>query len=134
MSLRHPKAEAWEDRLRSVFARIDEELEQEFGSRLPLHPARPRRGATPNPDGDGLFELGAAFSAGFGTKRGRGYVVDLRIATLKSVPAALRREIEDRAIGRLKQDLPAAFPGRRLDVLRDGPAWKIVGDLSLGNA
>ena len=134
MSLRHPKAEAWEDRLRAVFARIDIELEREFGSRFPLHPARPRHGATAHPDSDGLFSLGAAFTAGFGSRRGAGYVVDVRIATLRPVPAALRREIEARAIARLKEDLPGAFPRRKLDVVPDGDAWKIVGDLGLGNA
>ncbi len=134
MSLRHPKAEAWEARLRDVFARIDVELEREFGSRLPLHPVRPRQGTTSHPESDGLFDVGAAFSAGFGSPSGPGYVVDVRIATLKRVPSALRREIEDRVVARLREALPAAFPGRRLEVVRDGDAWKIVGDLGLGRA
>jgi hypothetical protein len=134
MSLRHPRAEAWEARLRAVFARIDAELEREFGSRLPLHPVRPRHGTTSQPEGDGLFDLGASFSAGFGSAHGAGYVVDVRIATLKRVPAAFRHEIEERAIARLREDLPVAFPGRRIEVVRDGGAWKIVGDLGLGRA
>ncbi|MBM4155278.1 MAG: hypothetical protein FJ221_09660 [Lentisphaerae bacterium] len=134
MSLRHPRAEAWEARLREVLARIDAELERDFGSRLPRHPVRPRHGATSQPESDGLFDVGAAFSAGFGSAGGPGYVVDFRIATLSRVPAALRHEIEDRAIARLRAALPAAFPGRRLEVVRDGDAWKIVGDLGLGRA
>lgn len=134
MSLRHPRVEAWESRLRSVFARIDGELEREFGGRLPRHPVRAGHGATANPDLDGLFSLGASFTAGFGSGRGAGYLVEIRIATLARVPDRLRLQIEDRAIARLKEDLPAAFPERVLEVVRDGPVWKIVGDLGLGTA
>lgn len=50
MSFRHPRVEAWESRLRSVFARIDGELDREFGGRLPRHPARAGHGAMANPD------------------------------------------------------------------------------------
>jgi hypothetical protein len=134
MSLRHPRVEAWESRLRSVFARIDGELEREFGGSLPRHPARAGHGTTTNPDSDGLFSLGASFTAGFGSGRGAGYIVEIRIATLARVPERLRLQIERRAIARLKEDLPAAFPERALEVVRDGPMWKIVGDLGLGTA
>ena len=43
--MRHPKLVAWERRLNDVLNRIDVELEQKYGDRYPLHPARPRHGA-----------------------------------------------------------------------------------------
>ena len=134
MSLRHPSAERWEAQLRAVLARIDRELEAEYRGRFPLHPARPAHGATANPESDGLFSMGAAFTAGFGSEAGPGYIVEIRLATLTSVPAAVRARIEERAIARLREELPRAFPEAGLTVIRDGPVWKIVGDLRLGRA
>jgi len=132
MSARHPKALAWERRLKRVFDGIDAELEAAYGDRYPLHPVRARRGRTADPAHDGLFDLGAAFSAGYGSEHGAGYIVRLRLATLARVPDSVIEEIEDFVVERLRAELPAAFPGRDLDVSRDGPVFKIHGDLSLG--
>ncbi len=120
--------------LKAVFDRIDAHLEQRYGQRYPLHPARPTHGATANREHDGLFDIGAAFSVGLGSAHGRGYVVEVRLATLANVPAAVRHQIEREVADWLREELPAAFPGRRLRVERDGPVYKIVGDLGLGNA
>jgi hypothetical protein len=134
MSSRHPKTEAWERRLKSVFDQIDAELERKYGERYPLHPVRSPKGETSNPAHDGLFDLGAAFSAGYGSEHGPGYVVRLRVATLAEVPDAVREEMESLVISRLRTELRAAFPNRELSVSRDGPVFKIHGDLSLGSA
>ena len=131
MSFRDPRVQAWENRLKEVFDRIDAALEEKYGGRWPLHPARPARGATSNPEADGLFDLGAAFSAGFGSRKGRGYILQVRMVTLRKVPAEVRREIEADVVEALRRELPAAFPGRDLAVEQDGALFKIIGDLGL---
>lgn len=131
MSARHPKATAWEDNLKRLFDRIDAELETKYGDRYALHPNRPPRGETANPEDDGLFNVGAAFSAGFGSEHGRGYVVSLRMATLQHVPPEVQEAIEEEVVKRVRDMLPEFFPGRELRVERDGHAFKITGDLRL---
>ena len=132
--MRHPKVLAWERRLKQVFRQIDHRLESEYGDRYRLHPARPEEGHTANPTHDGLFNIGASFSGGFGSKHGAGYVVNVHMATLERVDAAVREEIEQRVAAELAAELPKAFPDRDLQVSRDGHTFKIHGDLSLGSA
>ena len=131
MSVRHPKATEWEDNLKRLFDRIDAELEAQYGDRYALHPNRPTRGETANPEDDGLFNVGAAFSAGFGSEQGRGYIVSLRMATLQHVPPEVQAAIEAEVVDRVRALLPEFFPGKDLRVERDGHAFKITGDLSL---
>lgn len=131
MSTRHPRAEEWEERLKGVFDRIDDHLEERYGHLYPLHPSRPSRGGTADREQDGLFNVGAAFAAGYGSRHGPGYVIEVRMATLSRVSAELREQIEKEVAELLRNDLPKAFPGRELKVERDGPVYKIVGDLSL---
>lgn len=130
--MRHPKAEAWEETLRGVFAKINDYLEARYGHLYPLHPARPPHGATSDGEADGLFELGASFTAGIGSEHGPGYVVELRFATLSHVDKQTYDRIESEAIERLKEELPKAFPSHSLVLRREGPMHKIVGDLHLG--
>lgn len=40
--------------------------------------------------------------------------------------------MEEFVVERLRQALPEAFPNRELNVTRDGPVFKIHGDLRLG--
>ena len=40
-----------------------------------------------------LFDVGASFSAGFGSEHGRGYVVDLDMLTLDKVPEEIKKHI-----------------------------------------
>lgn len=129
--MRHVKAEEWEGRLKAVFDRIDERLEKEHGRMFTLHPARPEHGATASREMDGLFDIGASFSAGFGSQHGPGYVIDVRIATLSSVSDRTAAMVEEEVASMLREELPAAFPGRNLEVLRDHHVLKIVGDLNL---
>jgi len=132
--MRHPKAEEWENRLKAVFDEIDHRLEERYGRDFPLHPARPPHGATANREHDGLFDLGAAFSAGFGSQQGPGYTIEIRMVTLQQIPPDIRSQIEAEVIDLLRQLLPVAFPRRTLRVSRDGLIFKIHGDLRLESA
>ncbi|MDD2239224.1 MAG: hypothetical protein PHI93_01010 [Kiritimatiellae bacterium] len=133
MTASRTRVERWENKLQQVFDEIDAELEAEGRNlKYTRHPARPPAGATGNPEDDGLFDLGAAFSVGIGSRHGRGYVVQARIATLDHVSAAAQKKLEDDVARRLRKKLPAAFPGVKLHVNRDGHVYKIHGDLSLG--
>jgi hypothetical protein len=127
--VRHPLVEEWETRLRRVFERIDERLEREYGRKLPLHPARAPHGTTSSRAQDGLFNVGASFTAGFGSQRGPGYAVEVRMVTLSRVPQYLRERIEEQVAEFLREELPREFPGRELAVERDGAVFKIFGDL-----
>ena len=121
----------WEETLKGVFDTIDHELETEYGGRYSLHPARPAHGVTANPEDDGLFNVGAAFSAGFGSKYGPGYVVEIRLATLINVPDEVRAKIKAKVFQRLEDRLPAAFPGKELHISDENGIIRIYGDLSL---
>ena len=129
--MRHRKVMAWEKRLKSVFDEIDREMEDLYGDRWPLHPSRPDEGSTANPEHDGLFNIGAAFSTGIGLKHGPGYTVDIRISTLKNVPEEILDEIEAKVVQSLETKLLAAFPDRELNVSDDHGLIRIHGDLSL---
>ena len=126
------RLERWEARLKLVFDEINDELEASHGHRARRHPNRPPHGATSNREDDGLFDLGAAFTVGIGSRHGPGYVVQARIATLDAVPPEVQAQFEADVARRLQEKLPAAFPGVVLHVDRDGPVYKIHGDLSLG--
>lgn len=129
--MRHHKAQEWELRLKSVFDEIDQELENGYGATYDLHPARPRRGSTSNPEMDGLFNVGASYSAGFGSKLGPGYVVDIRISTLERIPETLKAELQNTVKALLEAKLPLAFPGKQLLVHSEHRHLRITGDLSL---
>lgn len=122
----------WDRRLKSLFDEVDDYLEDRYGDLFPLHPNRMKRGETANKEMDGLFNIGASFSAGFGTELGRGYVVDLHLSTLTRIDEDTRNSIETSAIKLIKQLLPKYFPERELLISRDGNVYKIHGDLSLG--
>jgi len=129
--MRHKKAREWEKRLKTVFDEIDVELEKEYGEHFDLHPARPEHGDTSSREMDGLFNVGASYSAGFGTRLGSGYVVDIRLSTLQRVPRELELELRDRVQAMLLEKLPAAFPGKELLVDKERNHLRIHGDLSL---
>lgn len=125
------EVEKWENKLKAVFDRIDTQMEEKYGDAYPLHPARAERKQTGNPEHDGLFQLGASFSAGYGSRLGAGYTVEVNMLTLDDVDAGLRKKIEDDVAEMLERELPKEFPGRDLKVEHDGSAYKIYGDLSL---
>ena len=132
--MRHPKTEAWERQLSHLLNRLDVELEQKYGKSYPLHPARPHHGETHNPSHSGLFNVSAAFTGGFGSERGAGYLLHADMVTLTHVPDEVEEQILEEVAARLREELPAAFPGKVLHVSRDGHSFKIHGDLSLGQA
>lgn len=119
-------------KLKKIFDEADDYLEEKYGDRYPLHPRRARRGSTANKAHDGLFNVGASFSAGFGSEHGRGYIVDIDMRTLSNVPNEVEEQIEDDAVDFIRKKLPHHFPDRELRVERDGRTFKIIGDLSLG--
>jgi hypothetical protein len=129
--MRHRKAKNWEKRLKNVFDEIDIELEKSYGDRFQLHPSRSAEGTTSSPHMDGLFNVGAAYSAGFGSKFGPGYVVDIRISTLKRVPKNFKNELRDLVQALLIEKLPTAFAGKTLFVDKERSHLRIHGDLSL---
>lgn len=131
--MRHPAVEAWEARLRAAFGRVDAAMEAKYGARLSRDPRRPPAGGARHED-DGVFNFGASFTAGLGSRFGRGYVVELSIRSIRPPPESLRRAIEVTAIRQLRHELRREFPKTHLRVVHDGPVWKIVGDLGLGHA
>ena len=129
--MRGPKVLEWERRLKNVFDEIDQILEEEFGNSLPLHPCRPTRGATSNPEADGLFNVGASYSTGIGTEHGEGYTVDIRLSSLKKVPEELRAQVNTRVKTLLTEKLPQTFPDNHLEISEFGNGLKIHGDISV---
>jgi len=131
--MQHPKLIAWEKRLKGLFDEIDNWLEDHYGSDYPLHPNRAARGETANVAMDGLFNIGAYFTSGFGSQLGRGYIIKMRMSTLADIPEEVRENIK-RDIERLvAEKLPEVFPDRKLNLERDGDLLKIIGDFSLGS-
>jgi hypothetical protein len=130
--MRHPNLIQWETKLKAIFDKIDDFLEDKYGHLYPLHPSRAPRGSTSNKEHDGLFNIGASFSAGFGSEYGAGYIVEIRMATLSHVPMDVRAQIEKDVIKILNRELDLQFPQKILDVTKDGEVYKIHGDLSLG--
>jgi hypothetical protein len=131
--VRHPSLIAWEKKLQRVLSGIDDSVESRYGNLYPLHPSRPEHGTTSSNRQDGLFSVEAKFTTGYGSRHGRGYVIDVQIVTLENVPRDVLSGIEDEIAERLESELPAAFPGAELQVDRDGGKYKIHGDLSLGD-
>ncbi len=121
----------FETHLKQLFDQIDEELELRWGTSYALHPARSRHRTTANPEDDGLFNIGASFSAGFGSEAGRGYVIEVRMSTLDVVPEPVRNTIRAFVAARVRELLPEYFKDAHLDVVQDGGTFKIVGDLRL---
>ncbi len=130
--VQHPSLERWETSLKELLDALDDALEETFGSRFLLHPARRPRGATANKSHDGLFDIAAGFTLGLGSKHGRGYVIDIHISTLERVPPEVEKEVYTFALSFLRRGLKNHFPGRHLKVSQDGNVLKLSGDLSLG--
>jgi hypothetical protein len=128
----NPVSEEIERKLKALFDQIDDYLERKYGHLYPLHPSRPRYGKTANREHDGLFNIGAAFTAGYGSEKGRGYVIDVDLVTLSHVPLKVQVQIEAEVFKEVQKLLPEFFPERELHVDRDGRIYKIYGDLSLG--
>ncbi|MGM0601335.1 MAG: hypothetical protein ACQETH_16105 [Candidatus Rifleibacteriota bacterium] len=129
--MKNPLVESWEEKLQELFDKIDRRLEEKYGDKFPLKPNRPPHQKGITPDLDGLFDLGVSFSAGLGSELGPGYVFRVNLATLSKVPEEFLEEIEDEVVGMLEEELPEYFPGKKLEVARDGNVYKIYGNLDL---
>jgi hypothetical protein len=128
----HPKIIEFDNRMKKLFDEVDNFIEDLYGERYSLHPMRPARGETSNPEADGLFNIGANFTTGYRSELGRGYLIDVSISTLDKVDDNMRREIYETAADKVRELLPLHFPERELTVQRDGNHFKIQGDFSLG--
>ncbi len=128
----HAKLRAFETQLKALFNEVDHQLEDRWGNLYSVHPNRPRRGETADPEMDGLFEIAADFTPGFGSEMGRGYIISLRVATLDRLAPDQFEDLMREAAGIVKELLPRYFPERTMQVVRDGKRFKIIGDFSLG--
>jgi len=128
----HPKMMEFDDRMKKLFDEVDNYIEDRYGSNYSLHPVRPARGETANPEADGLFNIGANFTPGYGSELGRGYLIDVSMSTPDKVEEDVRREIYEAAADKVRELLPIHFPERKLAVRRDKNHFKIQGDFSLG--
>jgi len=129
--MRNLLVEKWEKQLKTVFDKIDDMLEEKFGHLFPLHPSRSARHEAANKEDGGLFDVTPAFTAGVASPTGPGDFFRIRWATLSYVPEDLRSNVEEAVLHELQQSLPGAFPGKNLQVVREGAGFKIIGDLSL---
>lgn len=129
----HPKQQELEDQLRRMCDDLDNHLEDMYGNEYPIHPNRLSRGKAAAVEYDGLFSTGTQFTMGYGSRDGRGYIVDIDICTLSSVKQENRETIRLEAERYLEGLLPKYFPQRKLSLVKDGNSLKIIGDFSLGN-
>ncbi|PKL09406.1 MAG: hypothetical protein CVV51_03920 [Spirochaetae bacterium HGW-Spirochaetae-7] len=129
----HPKTHEFDDTMKTMFDRIDAVLEDRYGGTWKLRRNRPKRGETANPEADGLFNVGTFFTPGYGSRLGRGYLVEVILATDEGVPTRIQDEIEMLVRDLLLDYLSEYFPDRKLTVERDGSRYKIHGDLGLGS-
>jgi hypothetical protein len=128
----HPKMVEFDDRMKKLFDEVDEFIEDRYGGMYALHPNRPERGETANPEADGLFNIGLNFTPGYRSELGRGYLIDISMATLEKVDDDARSAIYKAAADKIQELLPVYFPERELAVNRDGNHFKIQGDFDLG--
>lgn len=111
---------------------LDNHLEDMYGTKFRLHPNRMERGSGSNPSFDGLFSTSCAFTLGYGSRTGRGYLVNVDIRTLDWVSMTDKAQILDEAYDYLVRNIDRDVPGRKLGVVKENNLIKIVGDFSLG--
>ncbi len=128
----HPKQEELENELANLCRSLDNHLEDKYGQKYRIHPNRLKRGTGSNPRFDGLFSTSMAFSLGYGSKTGRGYIVEVDIRTLDRVTEEDKNNINEDAFNYIKDNLKVYFPERELELVKDGSVMKIIGDFSLG--
>ncbi len=61
------------------------------------------------------------------------WIADAERVSLERLPPELKAAVERRAVALIRSGLSKTFPGRGLVLRRDGPVWKIIGDLSLNH-
>ncbi len=133
MSFSDPRQIELERKMREMLDLLDTHLEEKYEGAYHLHPNRPPRGRAARVSYDGLFSTGVKFTLGYGSEKGKGYLVDVEISTLDRVDPLKRTEIEAEAVSFLSDHLSEFFPERNLSIVKDGRVYKIVGDFSLGS-
>ena len=128
----HPKQEELEEKMCELCKALDNHLEDIYGEHYIIHPNRLRRGKGSNPSFDGLFSTSLAFTLGYGSKYGRGYVVNVEIRTLDKVSQYEQASIRGTAFSFISQNLKKYLPDHDLQIVQDGNVMKIIGDFSLG--
>ena len=128
----HPKQEELEKKLSLLCQALNNHLEDKYESHYTLHPNRLKRGSGANPCFDGLFAISLAFTLGYGSKYGRGYVVNVEIRTLDKVSQYDMADIKADAFSFVRQNLKTYIPEHDLQIVQDGNVMKIIGDFSLG--
>lgn len=123
-----------ERKMKKMFDMVDDYMEDKYDNHWRLHPNRLKRGKAANKEADGLFNIGAAFSPGFGTQCGRGYVIDLSVSTLQRIPFGMKNKLTKEAVVYISNLLPQFFKNRKLEIVKDGSVYKIIGDFSLGES
>ncbi|MBR6348013.1 MAG: hypothetical protein IKR80_03570 [Spirochaetales bacterium] len=129
----HPKQEILEEKMAQLCQALDNHLEDIYGDHYRLHPNRLRRGKGSNPSFDGLFSTSLAFTLGYGSEYGRGYVVNVEIRTLDKVSQYDSTKIQAEAFSFISQNLKKFIPDQDLKIVQDGNLMKVVGDFSLGD-
>ena len=131
MSTRHPKTLEWERTLWRLFQEVDHVLEERHAEQWVRSARRPPHGEISDHESSGLFDVGASFTPGYGSERGRGYVLQLSLGAERTPNFEERQALEREAADLVREALPRYFPGVDLQVSRDGAVWKIHGDLRL---
>ena len=108
--MQHPNITELDHRLKTMFDEVDDFLESKYGNRYILHPNRPATGETSNKEADGLFNIGADFTSGFGSNLGRGYVIRIRMSTLQHVPKVVKQSIEADVLQLTQKKITGIFP------------------------
>ena len=122
----------FDNQMKAMLDAVDNYIEDKYGDLYPLHPVRPKRNETANPQADGLFSVRADLTPGYGSDLGRGYILKVEMKTLAEIPEDVRQTIFSDAVKKIESLLPTYFPERKLEVKQDKDFCKIVGDFSLG--
>ena len=122
----------FDNQMKAMLDAVDNYIEDKYGDLYPLHPVRPKRNETANPQADGLFSVRADFTPGYGSDLGRGYILKVEMKTLAEIPEDVRQTIFTDAVEKFRELLPVYFPDRELEIKQDKEFFKIVGDFSLG--
>ena len=128
----HPKQEELEKELSLLCQALDNHLEDKYGEHYNIHPNRLKRGKGSNPSFDGLFSTSLAFTLGYGSQYGRGYVMNVEIRTLDKVSQYDIADIKADAFSFVRQNLKTYIPDHDLEIVQDGTVMKVIGDFSLG--
>jgi hypothetical protein len=130
--MKHYKQILIEDKLKKICDLVDDVLEDNYGDSFRLHPNRSKRGEAANKAYDGLFNITASFTAGYGSDLGRGYVLDLNLVTLENVPGEFLDRITREVKDLIAEELKRVFPDREMKIAIEENILKITGDFHLG--